>query len=274
MFHFAILDQVASIGIETVKLLNHVLVKAWYWFWSSHELLSWSSIGLCLSLCQVLVKCWSLPLSWSSFGQVLVFAFALVKFSAFSTLHKPHHLSLQLSVPSRIPTFKFFSFSRASDKCEKVAEIQSPASERAAPNGVGKVCKPSVLPCPMYKLPLAPSQLPTFHRAFKQILILPSRVNWRERSVYEGLQDCSCVVKPLFHIKLLTNSAFTFSVHLLIIWEKSISLQCNVVFTFQFWPIFLNYCSRCLWSCEALCSSSRDKGGLLASPACTALFFV
>ena len=120
-----------------------------------------------------------------------------------------------------------------------------------APNGVGKVCKPSVLPCPMYKLPLAPSQLPTFHRTFKQILILPSRVNWRERSVYEGLQDCSCVVKTLFHIKLLTNSAFTFSVHLLIIWEKSTKIHevdlffcCidalfNVVFTFQFWTIFL-----------------------------------
>ena len=107
----AILDQVASIVIETDKLLNHVLVKAWYWFWSSHELLSWSSIGHCHSL-----------------GQVLVFAFVLVKFSAFSTLH----LSLQLSVPSRVPSFKFFSFSRASDKCEKVAEIQSPASERGA----------------------------------------------------------------------------------------------------------------------------------------------
>ena len=73
-------------------------------------------------------------------GQVLVFAFVLVlvfvivlvKFSAVSTLHKPHHLSLQLSVPCRIPIFKFLSFSRASDKCEKVAEIQSPASERGA----------------------------------------------------------------------------------------------------------------------------------------------
>ena len=32
----AILDQVASIGIKTDKLLNYVLVKAWYWFWSSH----------------------------------------------------------------------------------------------------------------------------------------------------------------------------------------------------------------------------------------------
>ena len=89
----AILDQVASIGIETVKLLNHDLVKAWYWFWSSHELLSWLSIGHCHSL-----------------GQVLVFAFVLVKFSAFSTLHKPHHLSLQLSVPSRVAIFKFFLF--------------------------------------------------------------------------------------------------------------------------------------------------------------------
>ena len=119
-----------------------------------------------------------------------------------------------------------------------------------APNGVGKVCKPSVLPCPMYKLPLAPSQLPTFHSTFKQILILPSRVNWRERLVYEGLQDCSRC-KTLFHIKLLTNSAFTFSVHLLIIWEKSTKIHdvdlffcCidalfNVVFTFQFWTIFL-----------------------------------
>ena len=68
-----------------------------------------------------------------------------------------------------------------------------------APNGVGKVCKPSVLPCPMYKLPLAPSQLPTFHRTFKQILILPSRVNWRERLVYEGLQDCSRCKNPFSH---------------------------------------------------------------------------
>ena len=178
MFHFAILDQVASIGIETVKLLNHVLVKAWYWFWSSHELLSWSSIGLCLSLCPVLVKCWSLPLSWSSFGQVLVFVFVLVKFSAFSTLHKPHHLSLQLSVPSRIPTFKFFLFLAPLINAKKWQKSKAlPQREVHPPNGVGKVCKPSVLPSPMYKLPLAPSQLPTFHRTFKQILILPSRVN-------------------------------------------------------------------------------------------------
>ena len=51
-------------------------------------------------------------------GQVLVFAFVLVlvfvivlvKFSAFSTLHKPHHLSLQLSVHSRGPSSKFYLF--------------------------------------------------------------------------------------------------------------------------------------------------------------------
>ena len=154
-----------------------------------------------------------------------------------------------------------------------------------APNGVGKVCKPSVLPCPTYKLPLAPSQLPTFHRTFKQILILPSRVNWRERLVYEGLQDCSCVVKPLFHIKLLTNYALTFSVHLLIIWEKSTKIHdvdlffcCidalfNVVFTFQFWTIFLPLfpLSLILWGSLQLLTW---QGGLLTSPACTALFFV
>ena len=120
---------------------------------------SWSSVGLCLCL-----------------GQVLVFV--LVKFSAFSTLHKPHHLSLQLSVPSRIPTFKFFLFLAPLINAKKWQKSKALAQREVhPPNGVGKVCKPSVLPSPMYKLPLAPSQLPTFHRAFKQILILPSRVN-------------------------------------------------------------------------------------------------
>ena len=205
MFHFAILDQVASIGIETVKLLNHVLVKAWYWFWSSHELLSWSSIGLCLSLCPVLVKCWSLPLSWSNLGQVLVFALVFVKswssvglrLCLGQVLVKSWSLSLpwssflpfQLSISLTIypcscpclpafPLLSFFLFLAPLINAKKWQKSKAlPQREVHPPNGVGKVCKPSVLPSPMYKLPLAPSQLPTFHRAFKQILILPSRVN-------------------------------------------------------------------------------------------------
>ena len=155
-----------------------------------------------------------------------------------------------------------------------------------APNGVGKVCKPSVLPCPMYKLPLAPSQLPTFHRTFKQIFILPSRVNWRERLVYEGLQDCSRCKNPFSHQTVnklcvhlfCTSSHYLRKVNLdswcwslfLLDWR---SLQCNVVFTFQFWTIFLPLfpLSLILWGSLQLLTW---QGGLLTSPACTALFFV
>ena len=61
--------------------------------------MSWSRLGIGFD--RVMSFC---------LGQVLVFAFVLVKFSAFSTLHKPHHLSLQLSVHSRGPSSKFYLF--------------------------------------------------------------------------------------------------------------------------------------------------------------------
>ena len=156
-----------------------------------------------------------------------------------------------------------------------------------APNGVGKVCKPSVLPCPMYKLPLAPSQLPTFHRTFKQIFILPSRVNWRERLVYEGLQDCRCCKHPFSHqtVNKLCVHLFCTSSHYLRkvnqdSWTPGLFFCWLDALFNAMWSSPSNFerfsfhCSRCLWSCEALCSSSRDKTWLLTSPACTALFFV
>ena len=148
---------------------------------------SWSSVGLRLCLGQVLVKSWSLSLPWSSF--------------------LPFQLSISLTIcpcscpclPA-FPLLSFFLFLAPLINAKKWQKSKAlPQREVHPPNGVGKVCKPSVLPSPMYKLPLAPSQLPTFHRAFKQILILPSRVNWRERSVYEGLQDCSRCKNPFSH---------------------------------------------------------------------------
>ena len=153
-----------------------------------------------------------------------------------------------------------------------------------APNGVGKVCKPSVLPCPMYKLPLAPLSFRlSTERLNKSLFSLLGSIGGKDWCMRAS--KIVAVVKTLFHIKLLTNSAFTFSVHLLIIWEKSTKIHdvdlffcCidalfNVVFTFQFWTIFLPLfpLSLILWGSLQLLTW---QGGLLTSPACTALFFV